>query len=547
MASKKSSNNLLVQGGILATAAILVRFIGLLYRVPLDNIVGSEGMGIYSSAYHVYNIALLISSYSLPLAVSKLVASRTIKKQYKNSFRIFLTSLIIGAFVGLIASLIVYFGADFFAMKITNSLTIAIPLRVLSPTIFIFAIMGVLRGFFQGNNSMVQTSVSQIIEQVVNAVVSILAASYCMKHFSLSKDGAAYGAAGATLGTLIGAIASLGFLIFVFILNRKYIKRKVDLDKSTYIDSYSLISKMLAITVVPIILSQTVYQLSSIIDTSMFNHIMDSQGHEISYRNISLGIYNSKFILLTKVPISIATALATAIVPSIVISITNGMMMEVKNKIGLGIKSTMMIAFPSAAGMAVLASPILQLLFKNSGPNEIEMATKMFQIGSVAIIFFAYSTITNGILQALDKMHIPIIHSSISLGIHIVFMYLLLSFGKLGIYALVIGNISFPLIVCLLNWQYINKLLDYQQEIKKTFLIPCISALIMGVIAFVTYKGVYALVPSNTISTIVAIALAAFSYFVLLIMLKGITEDELFQLPKGKVLIKIARKLFLIR
>lgn len=547
MARKKSSNNLLVQGGILATAAILVRFIGLLYRVPLDNIVGSEGMGIYASAYNVYNIALLISSYSLPLAVSKLVASRTIKKQYKNSFRIFFTALIIGSVVGLIASSIVYFGADFFAINILNSPRAAIPLRVLAPTIFVFAIMGVLRGFFQGNNSMVQTSVSQIIEQIVNAVVSILAAHFCMKQFSLSTDRAAYGAAGATLGTLVGAIASLGFLIFVFILNRQYIKRKVALDTSTYTDSYSLILKMLAITVVPIILSQTVYQLSSIIDTSIFNHIMDGQGHGDSYRSSLLGIYNSKFILLTKVPISIASAMATAIVPSIVISITNGMMMEVKNKISLGIKSTMMIAFPSASGMAILASPILQLLFNRSKPYEIEIATKMLHIGSIAIILFVFSTITNGILQGLDKMHIPIIHSSVSLGIHIVFMYLLLNYGKLGIYALVIGNISFPLLVCILNWRYLRNLLDYQQEIKKTFIVPGISAIIMGIVAFLAYRGLYALLPSNAISSIVAIVLAVIVYFVLLIKLKGITEDELYSLPKGKVLIKIARKFYLIR
>ena len=544
MASKKSSNNFLVQGGILATAAILVRFIGLLYRAPLINMIGKEGMGYYSNAYSIYNIALLISSYSLPLAVSKLVASRTIKKQHRNSFRIFMTALVIGAAVGLIASLSVFFGADYLAVKILESPRSAIPLKVLAPTIFVFAIMGVLRGFFQGNNSMVQTSVSQVIEQIVNAIVSIVAAYFLLKRFGLSEDASAYGAAGATLGTLLGAIASLIFLIFVFTLNRKFIKRKIVSDTSNYVDSYAMISKMLAITVIPVILSQTVYQLTGIIDSSIFNKIMASQGHVEEVRSALIGLYSTIFLLLTNVPVSIASALATAIVPSIVISITNGMMMEVKNKIGLGIKSTMMVAFPSAAGLTVLASPIIQLIFRRV---EVELPAKMLQIGSIAIIFFVFSTITNGILQGLDKMHIPIIHSAISLGIHVVFMYLLLTYAKIGIYALVIGNISFPLVVCILNWLYIRRLLDYQQEIKKTFIIPFISSCIMGVIAFITYKGIYALVPSNVISTIIAIGLAVFVYFILLITLKGITEDELYKLPKGKVVIKIARKLFLIR
>ena len=132
MATKKSSNNFLVQGGLLAAASIIVRFIGLLYRLPLTDIIGDEGMGYYSSAYSIYNIALLISSYSLPLAVSKLVASRVIKKEYKNSFRIFLTAIIVGSIVGLATSLIVYFGADFFAIYVSKSPRTAIPLKVLA-------------------------------------------------------------------------------------------------------------------------------------------------------------------------------------------------------------------------------------------------------------------------------------------------------------------------------------------------------------------------------------------------------------------------------
>ncbi len=542
MATKRSSNNFLVQGGLLAFASILVRFIGLLYRIPLNNIIGDEGMGYYSSAYLIYNIALLISSYSLPLAVSKLVASRIITKQYKNSFRIFVVALFAGAIIGLIASLIVFFGADFFAISVLKSPRTAIPLRVLSPTIFIFSIMGVLRGFFQGNSSMVQTSISQVIEQIINAAVTLVASYYLMRQFSLSIDSAAYGAAGATLGTLLGAVAALAFLAFVFILNWNYIKRKVDNDPTTHIDTYSLIMKMLAITVIPVILSQTVYQLSGIIDTSVFQHVMTNQGHSEAERNALLGIYSNKFNLLTKLPVSVATAMATAIVPSIVISKTNGMMMEVKKKINLGIKSNMMIAFPSAAGLTVLASPILQLLFQDSR----ELPARMLQIGSVAIVFFTYSTITNGVLQGLDKMHRPVIHSTIALIIHTILLYVLLEYGKIGIYALVVSNIIFPLIVCVINWIYIKKLLDYHQELRKTFIIPLISSIIMGIATWLVYKGTYIITSMNSISTMISLFVAVMVYFALLLLFKGITEDELYQLPKGRFLIKIARKLRLV-
>ena len=402
--------------------------------------------------------------------------------------------------------------------------------------------MGVIRGYFQGNNSMIPTSISQIIEQIVNAFVSIIASYQLIKHFSLSKDVAAYGAAGGTLGTLMGAIASLVFLTFVFKLNWKYIRRRIERDSSDYVDTYPIIIKMLIITILPVILSQTVYQLSGILDSSIFHHAMKDLGYSEAERNTLLGIYSNKFNLLIHLPVSIASAMATAIVPSIVTSKTNGMMMEVKNKINLAVKTNMIIAFPSAIGMMVLASPILQLLFR----DDRVLPARLLQIGSIAIVFFVFSTITNGVLQGLDKMNIPVIHSSIALILHIIFMYSLLTYGKIGIYALVIGNITFPFTVSLLNWIYIKRFLDYKQEIKNSFIIPFICSVIMGLVALLTYKGIYKVTHINFISTGVAIAIAIVVYFMSLLLFKGITEDELMALPKGKTLVKIARKLYLI-
>lgn len=543
MATKNSSNNFLVQGGMLAAASIIVRFIGLLYRLPLTDIIGDEGMGYYSSAYSIYNIALLISSYSLPLAVSKLVASRVIKKEYKNSFRIFITALISGSIIGLATSLIVYFGADFFSIHILQSPRTAIPLKMLAPTIFVFSIMGVLRGFFQGNNSMVQTSISQIIEQIVNAIASIIVAYYLMKQFSLSVDSAAYGAAGATFGTLSGAIAALIFLVFVFFINWNYLNKKMYHDKSSYVDTYSIILKMLVATVVPVILSQTVYQLSGIFDTSVFQRVMSNNGFTEADRNSLLGIYNNKYKLLTTLPVSLASSIATSIVPSIIVSTTNGMMMEAKNKINLGIKSVMTVAFPSAAGMFVLASPIMRLLFQD--PRD--LPAQMLQIGAIAVVLFSYSTITNGVLQGLDKMQIPVTHASIALVVHVIILYILLNFTNLGVFALVIGNVIFPLLISILNWRYIRKMLDYKQEIKKTFVIPGLSSIIMGVITGIAYKLTYSAIGINSICTVLSMIVAVVVYFVLLLLLKGITEDELNNLPKGSSIVKIARKFRLIR
>jgi len=540
--AKKRSNNFLVQGGILAIASIISRIIGLIYRVPLNNIIGDEGMGYYSNAYYIYNLGLIISSYSLPLAVSKLVSARTIKKEYKNSYRMFLCALSFAVIAGLLISLIIFFGADVLATVMYKSPRSAIPLRVLAPTIFVFAIMGVLRGFYQGKSTMVPTSISQLIEQIVNALVSVYAAYYLMNKNNLSEDIAAYGAAGGTLGTFAGTLIALLFLAFVFSLYKptldKQLRRDEDRNKETMKELYPA----LIVTIIPVILGQTVYQLSSIIDGSLFGHVMAAKGFDEESKGILWGIYTGKYNLLINVPVSIASAMAVAIIPSIVASKTNGMIYDVKQKVHSAVKLNMLIAIPSAVGLAVLASPILQLLFRDNR----DLPANLIRYGSVAIIFFALSTITNAVLQGIDQMRLPVIHSAISLGIHIVLVFLLLKFTNLDTYVLIIGNITFALLVCVLNWLAVAKHLNYKQEIMKTFLMPGGCAVVMGIFTFLSYKGTYLFVKMNSISTLVSIIVSVIIYGFLLVITKTITKEELYRIPMGSKVVSLLELIHLI-
>lgn len=558
MSSRRKSSHFLVQGSILAVTSLLVRIIGLIYRIPMTNIIGDEGMGVYSNTFEIYNIALILSSYSLPMAVSKLVAVRRVNKEYKNSYRIFLSALAFAVSVGFITTMIIFVGADFIATFYEGN-SIALPLRVLAPTIFVFAIMGVFRGFYQGKNTMIPTAISQLLEQIINAVVSIVASYILVTNFSKSVNVASYGAAGGTLGTFIGAAIGLLFLVFVFIIYKPVLNKQMRHDSDEYRESYQSIFKLLLLTIAPIILSQVVYQISGFLDGILFYQTMstkqvssfdlevlteavEGQKYIEPYLNKLMGIYGTKYRLLTNVPVAIATAIAAAIITSIAAAYERGMKDIIRHKVHVAIKFNMIIAIPSAVGMAVLASPILQLIF-NDGRK---LPANFLMLGSISIVFFALSTITTAVLQGIDRLRVPVIHSAISLGIHIVLVLLLLLLTPLSTYALVIGNVSFALVVCILNWISIERYLNYRQEIIKTFVIPLVSAGLMGVGAYFIYQGMLLWTGSNAISTTVAILMAIIIYCTLLIFMKGVDEDELAFLPKGNSIVRIFKKLHLL-
>lgn len=171
--NKKSSSSFLMQGSILAVASLVSRIIGLIYRIPLTNIIGDTGNNYYGTAFRIYNILLIISSYSLPLAVSKLVSANISQGRRRNVYRILKCALLFGAVSGTIAALVLYFGADFITATLMKTPLSIFAVKVLIPVLFIVAVLGVMRGFFQGLGTMMPSATSQILEQIVNAVVSV--------------------------------------------------------------------------------------------------------------------------------------------------------------------------------------------------------------------------------------------------------------------------------------------------------------------------------------------------------------------------------------
>ena len=258
-----SEKNVLAQASILMAAGILVRIIGVLYRSPVTSIIGDEGNGYYSIAYNIYAMVLLISSYSIPMAVSKVVSGKLALKQYKEAHKVFRCALIYVLIVGAIASLFTFFGAS---ILVPDSQTNAIPvLRVLAPAIFLSGFLGVLRGYFQAHSTMMPTSISQIIEQVLNAIISIGAALLFIRLFAGdNEDGVpVFGAMGSAAGIVAGVAAGLIFMIFIYRQNRPYFHRHYMQDAAKEESSYREIFRIIFLMITPVILSTFVYNIST--------------------------------------------------------------------------------------------------------------------------------------------------------------------------------------------------------------------------------------------------------------------------------------------
>lgn len=548
---KKNESGFLIQGSILAVASIISRVIGLLYRIPLTAIIGDIGNDYYGAAMEVYSILLLISSYSLPLAVSKLVSTRVAKGERKNAYRLFKGAVLFAIISGTIAALIVYFGAEVITVYLVKTPLSIFALKVLAPTLLVVAILGVVRGFFQGMGTMMPSAVSQLLEQIANAIVSVWAAYMLFGYGSRigavlgnsEQYGAAYGAAGGTIGTGVGALIALLFVLFVFSAYAPVFKRKMLRDRRKGQESYRNIFFVLIMTIIPVLLSTTIYNISSIIDMGIFKHVAAAQGYEEKTYSTMWGIFTGKYKTLINVPIAIASSMAASSVPSLATAFASRDFPQVRRKIASSIRFVMVIAFPCAVGMGVLASPILQLLFHDAR----QMPARMMQVGAISIIFYSLSTLSNGILQGIDRMKAPVKNAIITLALHIGVLLVLMYGFDLNIYAVVWANTFFSFLMCILNGAAIRKYIRYRQEIVKTFLIPAIASGIMGVAVYGAYKLLMKIIKMNAIATGGAILVGVAVYGVILLLMRGLTEQELKAFPGGNYLVRIAKKLHLLK
>lgn len=568
--SDSNDNNkkkgLLFQAGIFAIAGMISRVIGLLYRSPLTAVIGDEGNGYYGAAYSVYSIVLLISSYSIPSAMAKIISQRIALKEYKNAQRIFRCALIYVAIVGGIGCGLLLIGANFLAAG--RSATV---LRFFAPTVFVFGFLGVLRGYFQAHRTMVPTSISQLVEQVMNAIVSISAALILTGVAGPldSSKRAMYGAVGSAMGTGAGVLVALIFMLFVYYMNKGVIRSRIESDHGEQMSDKEIF-KLIFLIVTPFILSTCIYNLSNFLNWTLFSRIlMYIKGMEESSVASMYGIFNTKAVAISNLPIALASAAAAAMIPEISVLFARGDKKGAGDTISRVNKVILVIAIPCAAGLLFLAKPVMMILFPQKA--SLDEAAMLLRFLSVTVVFYSLSTLSNAVLQGIGKVNTPVVNALIALVVQSGVLSLLLMFTNLGDVALCLVTVLYSLLMCILNTMSLKKHINAVTDYQKAYILPTISALIMGACAY----GVYALVNLaaygignltgsvdtelsffsylysnyfvNLVASAIAILVAVLIYFAVLIRSGGATTEDIMRLPKGSYFVKIFRKIRILR
>ncbi|MGN0394188.1 MAG: polysaccharide biosynthesis C-terminal domain-containing protein, partial [Coprococcus sp.] len=442
---------------------------------------------------------------------------------------------------GGVAAVITYVFAPVFVGAKVNAI---ISLRILAPTIFLSGFLAIFRGYLQAYNNMVPTSISQILEQIANAVVSVVAAYMLSRPFAAgTTEHAKYGAAGSAMGTGAGVLCGIIFMLLAYAGKRKEINESIEQDKNANVESYGKLFKQIVVIMTPIIIAAFVYNIVPTVDMHVFYSILDTKGmDEVTQVNL-YGIYSGQFVVLMNVPVAIAASIGIALIPNISGAYTKGDIKASNHLLNEALSITMLVTIPCAVGMGVLAEPIMNLLFPGADPA----AAKSLTLGCIAIVFYSLSTVTTSVLQGIGKVMEPVKNATIALLLNLILLALLVKYTDLNLYALVIGTIFYSWLMCLFNSSSVRKYQKARIDYKRIYLAPTIASLFMGVIAFGSYKLIYTIVHINIVSLFAAIILAIIFYVIAIIKVGGYSEEELEALPKGTLIVKLARKMHLLK
>lgn len=525
------TSNYLKGASILVAAGILSRLLGLFFKIPLYHMVGSYGNGIFGNVSSIYNLLLMVSTVGFPVAISKMVSENIARKEYATAHRVFKLSIIILVFLGAASSLFLFFGAEWIieTANWTSENYPAIVAIALAP-LFI-SICSAYRGFFQGFQIMTPTAVSQILEQIVRVSLGMLLCWVLVGNFGigLGVGGAIFGA---TAGGLVAAIL-LGYLYYGFVSkNRRLLKTRTSRRQK----SNRALLKRLVIISIPVTLTAVLVTMFSIIDSFIYVSRLGVAGFDEVTATMMFGDFTNAEILIT-IPLIISGNLAVAMIPAISESFARRDRKEMNEKIKLAIRIILLVAFPSCIGLSVLSFGIFDLLFPGSPYGGAILSTFAY-----ATIFMMLSNIFQSILQSIDRFRIPLIHLGVAIIIRFLTGWIFLSIPLFNIQGIVISSIITFAYLTVANYLSVKRFTKIKIDFFHTAFKPLFASVVMGAIVYLVFKGISVLL-GGFAGILVALMIGVLVYFFMMILIQGITEDEIKFLPGSRTFLNVYYRL----
>ena len=537
--SGSSAAGKLMQGAtILAIAGIMCKILGGIFRIPLTNMIGAEGQSYYGAAYPVYQLFYTIATAGFPVAISRMVSERVAKNDYINADKSYRIAMQTSVVVSIIAFAICCFGADQIADFVGNP-GAAASIRAISIALLFTPFAASLRGYFQGLQIMTPSAISQVAEQFVRVCAGLLLA------YMFFRTNLEYAAAGATFGASAGMIAAMIVLYIMYYRFRH--QRRENAAQSAVIEETTRDRfRELVEIVIPITIGSSIMPLMMTIDLAVIMRRLQATGWSLSMSKTLYGLISGYCDPLVNLPVIFIDAITISLIPAVTRAFTLKIKSDLDGNIMTGLKTMMIIAYPCAVGLIVLAGPILHLLYPTK-PDEAEMAIHTLQILSLGIVTLSVMRTLSASLQGIGKMTLPVINLGIGAVIKIVATYILVGIPSLNVNGAAIGTVIAYLTAALLNYRGLRKHADVDLDLGNIFIRPLWASLIMGAGAIGMYKLIFMLHPSNLIASGIAIIFAVIVYFVMVFVTGAVSREELALVPKGETLYNIAVRMHLAK
>jgi stage V sporulation protein B len=538
--ANKQENSFAKNVLMLMAAQILIKVLGLVYRLAITNIdgFGDLGNGYYSAGYQVYAVLLVLSSQGIPGAVSKLVSERTARGEYNNAHRVFKVSLVVFGIIGLAFSLILFFGADYIASTIMNVPPVSYVLKVLAPAIFFVCVSAVVRGYFAGLGTMGASSITQSLEQFFNCVLTIL-----FVYATVGQDAYIMAAAG-NVSTTLAVLISFSYLIFYYKKNIRRCRKPSDDAVATDARSNQRLAKLIIWTAIPLTIGSVISVVTSFIDTVTvsnciqiaFRGILESKQSLEEEAMRATGIL-SKVDTLTNLPLAVNLSFYSALIPEITSLLAKEKYQEASEKISMSVTISMLIIIPCAIGYIVLANPILHLLYPNAPDGAL-----VFQLSALAMIIVAVNHTLQGSLFGLGRMYTPAVALLAGAVVKIILNLILISNPNIGMYGAPISSIVCQVIAFLIIYITLKKSITIRMNKRNAFVVPIVSGGVMGVAILLLYRVLNGVL-GNAVTTLLCIAAGALIYAFMILVLKMFTKEELMNIPMGGRIYAVAHRL----